>query len=71
MNIEINGGQGSDLFSPSGALSVITFESSENVTVLVRFPATLRCRAFITDNIHIPIIRWFRVQGTTLTAADP
>ncbi|XP_065882717.1 opioid-binding protein/cell adhesion molecule-like [Dysidea avara] len=54
-----------------GALSVITFESSENVTVLVRFPAALRCRAFITDNIHIPIIRWFRVQGNTLTAVDP
>lgn len=53
-----------ELFFVTGAFSAITFTSSNNVTVLVRFPAELRCQASIEDNIHIPLIRWYRNDGT-------
>ena len=51
----------------SGAYSAIIFRSNDNVTVIVRFPAELRCVAFIDDNIHIPLIRWYRENGTPVS----
>ena len=54
-------------FFVSGAHSAIIFRSNDNVTVLVRFPAELRCVAFIEDNIHVPVINWYREDGTAVS----
>ena len=51
------------IFFAVGAFS-ITFRRHDNVTVLVRFPAELRCVVFIEDNIHVPLIRWYREDGS-------
>lgn len=56
-----------------GAFSAIIFVSNDNVTVLVRFPAELRCVAFVDDFIHVPTITWYREDGTPVDTSlyDP
>lgn len=53
-------------FFVPGAFSAISFKSSDNVTVLVRFPAVLTCEAIVDDDIHVPLITWYRSDGTPI-----